>query len=259
MFFLALAMLATLKLANRFSLKYCMALLIALSGVLGFRFYIFYILVASIAGSFFVAIGSVSTLIRRCVVIVLLGPIVGYFVSTRYASEQFSQFASLQAVQTSRMDASSSAASGFGKDADVSTPQGALTVLPTGLANLLFAPFPWQLASARQAIAAPEMLVWWVSLPMLGLGLFHLIRYRLGQVSPIVIFITMLSLAYSIFQGNVGNAYRQRAQLLIFFLIFAAAGWVLMYERAENRSLISRRRDFSVPDPLPNRQSTLNK
>ena len=59
----------------------------------------------------------------------------------------------------------------------------------------------------------------------------------------------MLSLAYSIFQGNVGNAYRQRSQLLVFYFIFVAVGYVLMLEKREER----KRRDLAEPKPLPAR------
>jgi hypothetical protein len=53
----------------------------------------------------------------------------------------------------------------------------------------------------------------------------------------------MLTLAYSIFQGNVGTAYRQRSQILVFYFIFVAVGYVLMKERREDskrRESISR-------------------
>ena len=46
----------------------------------------------------------------------------------------------------------------------------------------------------------------------------------------------MLSLAYSVFQGNVGTAYRQRAQLLVFYFIFVAVGVILLKEKQEERA-----------------------
>jgi hypothetical protein len=45
----------------------------------------------------------------------------------------------------------------------------------------------------------------------------------------------MLTLAYSVFQGNVGTAYRQRSQLLIFYFIFAAVGCELVLELRDDR------------------------
>ena len=45
----------------------------------------------------------------------------------------------------------------------------------------------------------------------------------------------MLSVAYSVFQGNVGTAYRQRAQLLVFYFIFVAVGLELVVEKREEK------------------------
>ena len=49
----------------------------------------------------------------------------------------------------------------------------------------------------------------------------------------------MLSIAYSVFQGNVGTAYRQRAQLLVFYFIFVAVGYVLVQEKREERKRVA--------------------
>src|SRR5688500_914062 len=81
------------------------------------------------------------------------------------------------------------------------------------------------------------MIVWWFAFPLLVLGLWYSIKHRLRQVSPIIIFTTMLTLAYAVFQGNVGTAYRQRSQLLVFYFIFVAVGAVLMLEKREDRRL----------------------
>ncbi|HKP45073.1 MAG TPA: hypothetical protein VJT50_00610, partial [Pyrinomonadaceae bacterium] len=75
----------------------------------------------------------------------------------------------------------------------------------------------------------------WASFPMLVLGLWFTIKYRLRLIAPILIFTVMLTLAYSVFQGNVGTAYRQRAQLLVFYFIFVAVGFVLMQEKREEK------------------------
>jgi peptidoglycan/LPS O-acetylase OafA/YrhL len=79
------------------------------------------------------------------------------------------------------------------------------------------------------------MLIWWASFPMLILGLWFSVKYRLRQILPMLIFTAMLSIAYSVFQGNVGTAYRQRAQLLVFYFIFIAVGYVLTFERREEK------------------------
>jgi hypothetical protein len=79
------------------------------------------------------------------------------------------------------------------------------------------------------------MTVWWASFPLLVLGVWFTLSYRMRQALPILLFTTMLTLAYSIFQGNVGTAYRQRSQILVFYFIFVAVGAVLLKERQEDR------------------------
>ena len=120
-------------------------------------------------------------------------------------------------------------------DVYVSTTQGALRQYPRVFFYLMFAPLPWQLGSVRQMITLPEMIVWWLCFPLLILGLWFTIKHRLRRVSPILLFTTLLTLGYSIFQGNVGTAYRQRAQLLVFYFIFVAVGIVLVQEKREHR------------------------
>ena len=173
---------------------------------------------------------------RQFAVILVLGLSLTYFGVLRRASQQYEQYGSLEKVQVSRADLASSARSGFGKDVDVSTTGGAITAIPIGMVYLLFAPFPWQLGSLRQSITVPEMVVWWLSFPLLCLGLWFTLRHRLRPALPVLIFTSMLTLAYSIFQGNIGTAYRQRSQLLVFYFIFVAVGAILAKERQEDMS-----------------------
>jgi len=136
----------------------------------------------------------------------------------------------------------------------VSTTSGAIAAIPIGFIYLLFAPFPWQLASLRQIVTLPEMLIWWSVFPMLVLGLWFSVKFRLRRISPILIFTTMLTLAYSVFQGNVGTAYRQRAQILVFYFMFVAVGIVLMKEKREDRKrqqAAARERQRNRPQQRP--------
>jgi len=234
-FLLAFCMLATLKLGDKFNVKYLVLLIGALFCLLSLRFYVFYMMVAAIAGAFVIGMRAVTagSFVRQLIVIVCMGLALTYLGVTRYANSQFATYGNLSEVNRSRSDLATSN-SGFGKDTDVSTTSGALSAIPVGFVYLMFAPFPWQLGSLRQSITLPEMLIWWASFPALILGLWFSIKYRLRQISPILIFTIMLTLAYSIFQGNVGTAYRQRAQLLVFYFMFVSVGFVLIKERMED-------------------------
>lgn len=233
---LALAILATLRLMEKITVRYVLVLTGCLLALLSLRFYIFYMMVAAVAGSFVLGMKTLNaqSFVQRFVAIALMGLAFTWFGVLRYAGTQFERYANLKAIQLSRID-QANAGSGFGKDVDVGTTEGALTAIPIGLVYLLFAPFPWDMATVRQSITLPEMLIWWTAFPLLVLGLWFALRHRLRQVTPIVLFTSMLTLAYSLFQGNVGTAYRQRSQLLVFYFIFVAVGAVLLKERAEDK------------------------
>jgi len=236
-FCLAVAILATLKLGEKLSLKYILILVGVLLALIALRFYVFYMIAVAIGGAFIIGMQQLSatSFARQFIAMILLGLALTYIGVTRSATVQMEHYGNLQVLQNSRNDQARSAETGFGKDVDVSTTSGALSTIPMGVLYLLFAPFPWQITSLRQSITLPEMIVWWASFPMLVLGLWFTIKYRLRMISPILIFTVMLTLAYSAFQGNVGTAYRQRAQLLVFYFIFVAVGFVVMKEKREER------------------------
>jgi hypothetical protein len=236
-FLLAVLMLITLKLAETISFNNIVLLLICLLAVFSLRFYIFYMVVAAISGTFIIGTKSISTqsLIRQFAVIIAIGIAMTYIGVLRTASTQLESYTNLETLSASRSELANTAQSGFGRDVDVSTASGAISFIPIGLVYLLFAPFPWELANLRQMITLPEMIIWWCSFPILIVGLWFTLKYRLRQALPILIFISGLTLAYSMFQGNIGTAYRQRSQLLVFYFIFVAVGIVLFKEKHEER------------------------
>ena len=236
-FLLSTSMLAALSLGSRFSGKYFLLLICSLFGLLSLRFYIFYMVVAAVGGAFIIGMRAVTaqSFMRQFIVIIGISLSMIYLGVGRYAGAQFETYGNLEAVQRSRLDQAQTSQSGYAADVDVSTTSGVITAMPMGLLYLLFAPFPWQLASLRQSITLPEMLIWWASFPLLVLGCWFTIKYRLRQAMPILIFTPMLTLAYSVLQGNIGTAYRQRSQLLIFYFMFVAVGYVLMKEKREDK------------------------
>lgn len=247
---LALGILATMKLMKRVVLSWTLVLTGCLLLLITFRFYIFYMMVAAVVGAFVIGIKASNTraFVQRFAAVILIGLAMTWFGVLRSASQQLDKFANLEAVQRSRLDMARTADSGFAKDVDVRTTGGALAIIPIGILYLMFAPFPWQLASLRQSIALPEMVIWWCSFPLLILGFWYGIKHRLQEISPILLFTSMLTLAYSLFQGNVGTAYRQRSQLLVFYFIFVAVGAILVKERMEDRQRERLRKKQEVAD-----------
>jgi len=236
-FLLALSMLAILKLGARFSLKYLVALAIALCCLLTLRFYVFYIVALAGAAAFILGRQRLTaqSFARQLIVISFVTMTLAYFGVSHYATEQLEVYGSADQLQRMRADAAQSAESGYGRDVDVSTTSGALSAVPLGLTYLLLAPFPWQFGSLRQMLTLPEMIVWWFAIPLLALGGWFTVKHRIREIAPIVIFTSLLTLTYSIVQGNVGTAYRQRAQLLVFYFFFVAVGYVLIKEKREDK------------------------
>ncbi|NOT47181.1 MAG: phospholipid carrier-dependent glycosyltransferase [Acidobacteria bacterium] len=255
-FLLVLAMTMVLQLQEKFNYLALLLLIFSLFGILSLRFYIFYMVAIAVAGSFIVGLtGSVQSLVRRVAVLVLLGLGLTYLGVIRNAGVDLERFGSLEQVQNSRQDLATSAESGFGGDIDVSTTEGAISAVPIGLLYLMFAPFPWEVTNLRQAITLPEVLLWWAMIPLLVSGLWYAIRHRLGKSIPVLVFSLMLTLAYSIFQGNVGTAYRQRTQIQVFLFIFIAVGFTIFREARENKRLLVAARRKQVDDSLRARSS----
>lgn len=238
-FLLVLMMICIIELQKNLSPFYTALLFFCLFGILSLRFYIFYMAAIAVAGSFLVGTSNtVKQTLQRAIAFGAVGLVMMYVGAIKTASTNFEQYGTLEAVQRSRGDLANSAGSGYGKDVDVSTSEGAITALPIGFAYLLFAPFPWEVTNVRQALVIPENIVWWSLTPFLLIGLWYTIRYRWRNAIAILIFTFMLTLAYSIFQGNVGTAYRQRTQIQVFLFIFIAVGIVIQREKAENRRLL---------------------
>lgn len=237
-FLLVLSMTLVVQLQERLTPGAVVLLILSLGGILTLRFYIFYMVVVAVGGSFLVGLtSSTQGLVRNTVILVLVGMGLTYIGVTRNAASQLDVYGTVDQLQRSREDLAKSAKSGFGEDVDVTTTSGAISTIPLGFAYLMFAPFPWQLGSLRQSITLPEILVWWAMIPILVWGLWWAIRHNLKRAFPILIFSLLLTIAYSIFSGNVGTAYRQRTQIQVFLFIFIAVGIQLMYERREDKKL----------------------
>jgi hypothetical protein len=130
----------------------------------------------------------------------------------------------LERVQYLRQDLGRDARSAFGQDADVSTATGAITYLPVGLTYFLLAPFPWSTTGALQRITLPESLVWYVLFFCALWGGRLAMRHDLRRYTvPLAVLITV-TFAYALVEGNVGTAYRHRAQVLPLFFVLSAVG-----------------------------------
>jgi hypothetical protein len=249
-FLLVTIMVAVIHLQKKFSYPLLAVLIFSMMGILSLRFYVFYMVIVAVTGSFLIGLSNTQrSFLRNAVVLAVVGVALIYFGIGRRAVVEYEAFGSLERVQISRSDLAS-AESGFGAEADVSTTEGAISAIPIGFAYLMLAPFPWEADNLRQAITIPEVLLWWSTLPFLVIGFIYTIRNRLRNAFPILIFSLVLTLAYSILQGNVGTAYRQRTQIQVFMFILIGAGWTVYKEKKENERIIRQAAQRRVDEML---------
>ncbi len=241
LFFLVLTMMMVLEIQKKLSAISVTLLVVSLLAIFSLRFYVFYMVAAAVFGSIVIGLGTTtSSILRRVLVVLIVSGAFMYLGLVQTATSDFDRFASIERFENSRKWASNVAGSGFtdSSDANVGTVTGALTVFPVGFAYLMLAPFPWQVTNFRQAVTLPEVFLWWGMLPLALIGLVYTAKNRLRPAAPILIFSTLLTVVYALFQGNVGTAYRQRTQIQVFLLIFISVGWALYREKQENRKFL---------------------
>jgi len=114
--------------------------------------------------------------------------------------------------------------SAFHGQVDISTPGRALAFLPTGVAYFLFSPFPWEITSVLKLFSLPEMVLIYFLTPAMVRGIAFAVRERFRDCFQVLLLTGLLTVSYALGEGNVGTLYRHRAQVLGFYLMFAAVG-----------------------------------
>lgn len=230
----------------RLRLRYLVYIVVGLVATFFLRFYMFYIMLLAIAMS---PVGparrfSPIKLLRQLTVVGLVVVAIAYVVGSAELWDRLDQYASLEQIQVARDDQAfglsatgERVGSGFAIEADISTREGALRQLPIGFLYFMFAPFPWETTGLRHAVTVPEGLLWWLMFPAFLRGLWLVLRHRLPESWIILVFTVGLTLVYALSQGNVGTAYRQRSQVLVFYFIFVALGYVWKKRRRLARAL----------------------
>ena len=153
-FFLALSILATLRLNRKFDVKYLLVLAPSLFALLSLRFYVFYMIAAAVGGAFVIGAGKMSatSFIVSLPVIIFRALALTYLVSCVFQRPD-------RTIRQSRKNPVSlrtppSLPSRF--SAQMTFPQVRALYQPFHrFALFALCPFPWQLASLRQSITLP--------------------------------------------------------------------------------------------------------
>jgi hypothetical protein len=214
------------QIVQRYSLKALLTFVGAVALLTEFRAYLFY--VVAIPPVVAMLIGGRGHLARNFA-LALLGTTAVVLLIHQGAAQGAGRHMSLEAVSKARQDMTTGADSAFYEGVDVSTPERALAFLPIGIAYFLLSPFPWQITSLLKAFSLPEMFLIYALVPSLARG----VRYALGErfrasIQPLLL-TALLTVSYSLGEGNVGTLYRHRAQVIAFYLMFAAVGLELRH------------------------------
>ena len=242
-FFLAVALAGTLRLATRASPGTALVLAIDLSLLLTFRADVGLVAAAGLAaglilGRKHVAGAAVTAVLVLGMVAVLVGAVgvgrAGYRASTKLT---------LQDVSAARANLAGTGASGFAPTADVSTPARALGFLPTGLPSFLLGPFPWQIRNVRQVLGALEALTV-LAMAWFGWHGWRRARQDLGRRRLVLVLPAVtLAVSLTLLIGNYGTVVRERLQLLVFVIPLVALGY------SSRRSAISGSPTGVAPEP----------
>ncbi|NNM33922.1 MAG: phospholipid carrier-dependent glycosyltransferase, partial [Gemmatimonadetes bacterium] len=130
----------------------------------------------------------------------------------------------LETLEAMRRGLGEGARTAYGAAHDVSNPTGAARFFPVGLAYYLFAPFPWDLGSTLQWVTLPETLLWYALIPFAARGALVAYRHEPRAYGVLTAVIVAIIVPYALVQGNVGTAYRHRAQILPLVFVFVAIG-----------------------------------
>lgn len=107
---------------------------------------------------------------------------------------------------------------------DITNPVIFIFFVPVALLVAWLAPFPWQIGSASQIIALPEMLLYYLLLPAMFSGWKFIIRHKIREGGIICIYIFTMMLVLAFVEGNIGTLFRHRAMVLPFMFILVGIG-----------------------------------
>jgi 4-amino-4-deoxy-L-arabinose transferase-like glycosyltransferase len=254
-FLIVVSLSSCVELKRRFSLTSLLGTVVPILLIYPVRFYIIYFVIFAVVVSMVLdrSLSQLTGVYRQIFILVVFA---GLFLLLGFADQaesDTSQYMSLEMISKYRKGMAEGANSGFYADVDISRPDSALMYLPIGLAHLLLAPFPWQMTSLGPLIAAPETIFWWTLFPGTIRGIMFSMRNRFSASLPLVAFTATLTAIYGLTQGNVGAAFRQRAQILVFLFIFSSVGTYLAKARAAgiNPNLL-------LQNPEPEPESTVS-
>lgn len=92
------------------------------------------------------------------------------------------------------------------------------------LAHFLFEPFPNRMINSSLFLFYMQIILWYLFLFLAGIGLLRSLVYGYKSYLPLLIFLTLGTIAVALASGNVGTLFRHRDILSPFYFIFTGLG-----------------------------------
>lgn len=223
LFCLSLSLYLTIRLSNRLRIVEAVLLALSLFSLYALRHYVSFVVLVAIGGALLLSSKRLSP--ARILQGSLLALALGFMFVFYGAGDVAQRSLDLERIQIGREWSARVSESGYGGDVDITDSRQAIIYLPLGTAYFLLAPFPWMVRNTNHLIILPEMIVWWLSAPLLLLGFWRALRHRLRESLAILLFTSGLTFAYGLYLTNFGTAHRMRVQVLGFLIIFVSIGW----------------------------------
>jgi 4-amino-4-deoxy-L-arabinose transferase-like glycosyltransferase len=119
-----------------------------------------------------------------------------------------------------RRSLASGARSAVDVDPGLQSLGGVLAFLPVGLVDFFLRPFPWEGGSGLNLLTRPEVIFYYLLLPLVGIGMALAVRKAASRALPRLVFLGVTGLGYSLTLSNLGTIYRERDELLIVMFTF---------------------------------------
>jgi len=106
---------------------------------------------------------------------------------------------------------------------DYTSLAGLVTNLPVRAFDVLFRPFPWQVANTSQQLGALGSVVAWTLIAAVIILVIRRPRVALDRVVPMLYVFGALLVAYALSAGNAGTGYRYHSHLVVLLAATFAA------------------------------------
>jgi len=119
-----------------------------------------------------------------------------------------------------RRSLASGARSAVDVDPGLQSLGGVLAFLPFALVDFFLRPFPWERGSSLNLLTRPEVVLYYLLLPLVILGIVVTVRKAAMRAIPSLVFLAITGVGYALVISNLGTIYRERDELLIVMFTF---------------------------------------